>query len=259
VTIPRTDRAAQSSAAAPVAVPVSVEADVPSRMVEAGIPVGLPVITVVGGASGLRDEFAEAARVAIAGVIVPVAVSRGAAIVDGGTDSGVMGMVGRCHAAAGATSPLIGVAVQAMVRRPVGTAEPDAQDAQAPEPHHRYLVLVPGREWGDESAWLSAVADALCAGRPSVTVVVNGGEITLQDVRRSLEAHRPVVATAGTGRSADAVAAAVDGCQEDPADSDDETWTTIREGIAAGLVTVLDPGTPLPQRRAQLDALIAAD
>jgi hypothetical protein len=50
------------------------------------------------------------------------------------------------------------------------------------------------------------VADVLAAGRPAVTVVVNGGEITYADAAASLDRGRPVVVLAGTGRTADAIA-----------------------------------------------------
>jgi len=42
-----------------------------------------------------------------------------------------------------------------------------------------------------------------------------GGEITYDDVVRSLERHRPVVVLAGTGRTADAIAAATSRNSED--------------------------------------------
>jgi len=52
---------------------------------------------------------------------------------------------------------------------------------------------------------------SLSEGFPSVTVVVNGGEITFKDVSYSLQADRPVVTLDGTGRTADKLAAAVRG------------------------------------------------
>jgi hypothetical protein len=50
------------------------------------------------------------------------------------------------------------------------------------------------------------VATALAGAAGSVTVVINGGEITLEDIRQSLAARRPVLVVAGTGRVADLLA-----------------------------------------------------
>jgi hypothetical protein len=76
------------------------------------------------------------------------------------------------------------------------------------ERNHSHFVLVPGSFWGDESPWLSRVATEIAGSAPSATVLINGGEIAFQDVAHSLEAHRPVLVIAGTGRTADRIAAA---------------------------------------------------
>ena len=91
-----------------------------------------------------------------------------------------------------------------------------ASDRVALEPNHTHVVLVPGIEWGDESPWLSEVADVVADGAPSVTVVVNGGEITFDDALTSLRRGRPVVVLAGTGRTADEIAGARAGRVSDP-------------------------------------------
>ena len=78
------------------------------------------------------------------------------------------------------------------------------------------MILVPGQTWGDESPWLSRVATAIADGQPSVTLVVNGGQITYDDIDHSLQAGRPVIILAGTGRAADTIAAAARGDTEDP-------------------------------------------
>ncbi len=84
-------------------------------------------------------------------------------------------------------------------------------DAVALERNHTHFVLVPGAEWGDESPWVARVASALAAGRGSATVLVNGGETAWLDVEHSIEAGRAVVVIGGSGRTADTIAAAVDG------------------------------------------------
>ena len=134
-------------------------------------------------------------------------------MVDGGTDSGVMQVMGQARDSAGASFPLIGVAAEGTVIVP---GAPPAPDAAALEPHHTQVILVPGDTWGDESPWLSSVATAIADSRPSLTLVVNGGQITYDDIEHSLQAGRPVIVLAGTGRTADAIAAAAHGRAEDP-------------------------------------------
>jgi SLOG in TRPM, prokaryote len=75
------------------------------------------------------------------------------------------------------------------------------------------------------------VATELAGGWPSVTVLVNGGEISYTDVACSLHAGRPVLAVAGSGRTADEVASAVRG---GPADEQ------AVQLAASGLVEVVD-------------------
>jgi hypothetical protein len=72
--------------------------------------------------------------------------------------------------------------------------------------HHSHFVLVPGENWGDESRWLSRVAQTLAEDRPTVTILINGGEIALRDVQHSVDAHRPVLVLEGSGRAADDLA-----------------------------------------------------
>jgi SLOG in TRPM, prokaryote len=78
------------------------------------------------------------------------------------------------------------------------------------------VILVPGQAWGDESPWLSRVATAMADGQPSLTLVINGGQITYDDIDNSLRAGRPVIVLEGTGRTADAIAAAARGDTAEP-------------------------------------------
>jgi hypothetical protein len=129
--------------------------------------------------------------------------------VDGGTDAGIMRFIGQARTEIGGTFPLIGVAAIGTVILPENP--PPFSDAAPLESNHTHFVLVPGSNWGDESPWLAHIASLLSEGFPSVTVVVNGGEITFKDVSYSLQADRPVVTLDGTGRTADKLAAAVRG------------------------------------------------
>jgi SLOG in TRPM, prokaryote len=197
---------------------VADTSELPDALRRLGLDAPRPVVALVGGASGLvdgghlRDLFTDE--------LVPVVRRVGAAIVDGATDAGVVALVGRARAEDEAAGfPLVGVAVEALVR-----AEAEI------EPHHTHLLLVPGSDWGDETPWLARVAGALAGPRPSVTVLVEGGEIALADVEESVAAGRRVVVVEGSGRTADALAGAADGPRLD----------ALR---ASGLVEAVPPGS----------------
>lgn len=222
--------------------------DLPALLSAAGLTGPRPVLVVVGGASGLDDTGLEDARAVVERVAMPAAVHCGAAVVDGGTDAGVMRLVGRAHAWAGSPNPLVGVAVQRLVRVPGRASTGLGPDAVGAEPHHTHLVLVPGDQWGDESPYLSAVAGLLSGTSPAVTLVVNGGTVTIADVQISVAAGRPVVVAAGTGRTADELAAALHagGSTAAPVSG----WG--HGVVASGLVTVLRSDSPLAHRQDQL-------
>ncbi|MGE3287352.1 MAG: hypothetical protein AB7J32_14775 [Pseudonocardia sp.] len=162
------------------------------------------VIVLVGGAGGLGEEMLAALADVLRDEVVPVAEQRKAVVVDGGTDSGVMRLIGRARAAAGGGFPLVGVAAEGTVVAP--EARTSAPDAAALEPNHTLFLLVPGANWGDETAWIAEVAGVVAGDRPSVTLLVNGGPIAYDDVDASLTARRRVVVLAGSGRAADAIA-----------------------------------------------------
>ncbi len=187
---------------------------IPDALATLAVRRGRPVLVLVGGAGGMSDAHLETLRKLLADAVVPLLERHGAAVVDGGTDSGVMQVIGRARAAGGYRFPLVGVAAQDTVA--TGGRVPSNPDAAALEPHHTHFVLVPGSEWGDEAPWLGHVAEAIAEGAAMLTMVVNGGEITFADVSASLKRHRPVLVLAGTGRTADAIAEARAGREADP-------------------------------------------
>lgn len=167
-----------------------------------------PTLVLVGGAGGLRDVELTRLRPLFVEVLAPLFEVLGVFVVDGGTDAGVMRLMGQTRAETGATFSLIGVPPAGLVTLP-GTTPPRAESAPL-EPHHTHFVLVPGSKWGDDSPWLSRVACTLGSGKPSLTLLINGGEIAREDVSQSVKAGRPVVVVGGTGRLADEIATATE-------------------------------------------------
>lgn len=202
-------------AGSPTAIGLYVDqpCEVPAALAALGLEEPRPVVVMVGGAGGLDPADMDRLRALFESGLVPVMTRLGAAAIDGGTWSGVMRLLGEARSGAGAVFPLVGVAAAGTVMLPGG---PQLQDDTALlDPNHTHFVLVPGDHWGAEAGWIARVATELAGGKPSITVVVNGGEIVYSDVERSLDVDRPVLTIAGSGRTADQLAAAVRGAPAD--------------------------------------------
>jgi hypothetical protein len=166
------------------------------------------LITLVGGAGGLSPDDLARLLPLFEGALVPAAQTMEAVVLDGGTDVGVMRLMGQARTAREGTFPLIGVAVDRTVILP-GEDAP-RPDAAPLEPNHTHFVLVPGEDWGDESLWLNQISEEVGKSVPTVTILINGGEIARRDVAFTLAAGQPVLVLAGSGRLADELAASVD-------------------------------------------------
>ncbi|WP_296805225.1 hypothetical protein [Thiocapsa sp.] len=163
-----------------------------------------PVLVLVGGAANLPEAVAPA-LLRLFERMAPQLDALGAAVIDGGTAFGVMALMGRARRSAGARFPLIGIAPQGAVV--IDSGEPDpplGKDGKARlDPDHTHFILVPGDGWGDESPWISAVADRLASGRGTLMLVAAGGEITRLDVTHRLRSGGRVLVLAGSGGTAD--------------------------------------------------------
>ena len=221
------------------AIEVECVEDIAAALSGLGLEVPRPTLVVVGGAAGLGDSELEGLA-PLADGLVRAAAGAGAAIVDGGSDAGVMQLVGRAHDEVGKGVALVGVVVRALAGLP---GKPVVPPMAALEPRHTHFVLVPGSSWGEEAPWIARIAGVVAGGRPSVTVLVNGGEISWNDVAQSVAAGRRVLAVAGTGRTADALAAAAAG---GPADQ--RAAALVRTGLVEVVVPGDDPHPSLQER-----------
>lgn len=164
-------------------------------------------LVIVGGASGLDDDQQMQLDDLFHRVLAPLAQEMQLYVVDGGTDAGVMRLMGQARTAINGDFPLIGVAPRSLVHLPDSPA--DHPDASTLEPNHTHCILVPGEQWGDESPWISEIATRLSGQHESMTVLINGGSITVQDAYASVAAGREIVIVAGTGRVADDIVQAL--------------------------------------------------
>jgi hypothetical protein len=166
-----------------------------------------PVIVLIGG--GIDEQQAEATHRAIQ-TISRVADDLSALVICGGTDMGVMAEMGQIRWKSGYTFPLVGIAPEALVTWTDGPHSTKflwwGKQRWQLEPHYSHFILVPGSEFGDESPWIVDTATMLSKDHRSVTILINGGEVSRKDIDLSLENSRPVIALSRTGRLADELA-----------------------------------------------------
>ena len=193
-----------------LAIKVSELAELPTALRQMSLGDSRPILVIVGGASQISDADFLRIQSLFVEVLAPIAETLGAYVVDGGTDAGVMRLMGYARNQINAQFPLIGVVPIGKVVLPEQTTTP-SDHASPLQADHTHFVLVAGNDWGDESPWIVEVATVLAGEYPSVTVLINGGEITFADALNSVTAGRLVMAIAGSGRTADKLALAVDG------------------------------------------------
>ena len=168
---------------------------------------GYPVIVLIGGVIDPRE--AEATHRAIH-TISGIAEDMKAVVICGGTDMGVMAEMGQIRWKSGYTFPLVGIAPEALVTWTEGPHSTKflwwGKQRWQLEPHYSHFILVPGSQFGDESPWIVDAAAILSKAHKSVTILINGGEVSRKDIELSLENGRPVIALGGTGRPANELA-----------------------------------------------------
>lgn len=176
------------------AVNLTAEKEIPGALAQLDIPHPKPVIVLVGGASGIGwwDKFPMSKAIRI---IARLAEETQAVVVDGGTQAGIMKEIGVQRKRYKFSFPLIGVVFDNLLMK----EEPKS----ILESNHTHFFLIPGDDWGAESSWISKIATAIAGDRKSITVLVNGGNISRTDVEYSLLENRPTFAMRGTGRMAD--------------------------------------------------------
>jgi len=162
-------------------------------------------IVIVGGAGGMSAEDIAKVQTFFETHLIPFVRSKNAAIIEGGTDSGVMAAIGRARELTQGTFPLVGVLARDVEN--IGTIL---------EPHHTHFIFCPGSNWGDESEWIAAAASALSGSQPTVAILINGGQITWDDARVNVKYGRSVVIAEGSGRAADVIANTSTGRAFDP-------------------------------------------
>src|SRR4051812_5281993 len=160
--------------------------DMERALARLGLDPPRPVLVLVGGAAGLEGDAFERLRPLFQEALAPFAEETGAVVIDGGTNSGVMRLMGDARG----SFPLLGVVVERFAH---------GDDGAELDPNHTHFLLVEGDRWGDESPLIAAAAEALAGGAPQATGLVEGGEIAGADGPPRGGAGRPPGTLLGGG------------------------------------------------------------
>lgn len=221
----------------------------------AGLQGPTPTLLVIGGASHMTAESQTKLLQFFNDTLATLSKRVGITVLDGGTDAGVIHMMGQARHHVEGHFNLVGVAPLNRVIFPIDETPPSDADDQtyspvALEPHHTHFFLVPGENWGSESRWLARFSSVLAGHFPSMTILINGGQVSLKDLRLNLELGRQVTIIAGSGRLADAVADAISG----KTPSEDETIQNLVNVYYPSQISVFDIlSSSLDDLKTQLD------
>ena len=205
------------------AVNITEDKEIPEALAELEIPHPKPVIVLVGGAGGIGfwDKFPMRKAIRI---VARLAEEVGSVVVDGGTQAGIMKEIGAQRKRNKLSFPLVGVVFDSLLIQ----QEPKS----ILDPNHTHFFLIPGEDWGDESAWISKIATAIARDQKSITILVNGGNISRTDVQYSLLENRPAFVMRGTGRMADEITLGGDIMAIDISEKSEEILEFLRSRLA---------------------------
>lgn len=167
------------------------------------------LIMIAGGAAGLDESLKPCLAQLFSRGVTWAAAEMHAIIVDGGTQAGVMAIMGQAVADQGRQSVLLGLAPTGKVSYPGGPAEGSIEDRAPLDPNHSHFVLVESDEWGGETETMYELAEELSKEIPVLTVLVNGGQVAKHEVLQSVSQGWPIIVIEGTGRLADEIASTV--------------------------------------------------
>ena len=169
------------------------------------IPKPRTLLVLIGGADELDQNLTSQLDQLFSRGLARAAADTEALVMDGGTNAGVMALMGKAVADRGRATPLLGVAPAGKVTYPGGPADGSIAEGAPLDANHSHFVLVEGSEWSSGNEMMFKLANELGAGSTVITVLVNGGPATKDEVLRSVRQGWPIIVIQGSGRLADEI------------------------------------------------------
>ncbi len=170
------------------------------------IPQPKALLIVIGGAKNLDESTKATLLPLFSNGIAATAAEIGALIIDGGTKSGIMELMGQGVAEQEHQSVLLGVAPEGKVCYQSQPTHGVGEGKTLLDPNHSHFILVKGDKWGDETSTMFGIAHELAKQSPVVTVLVSGGDVAKQEVLQSVQRGWPILVITDTGQLADTLA-----------------------------------------------------
>lgn len=199
------------------------------------------VILILGGADNLSEEIRPKLKHWFGRGIARAATQMNAVIIDGGTNTGVMSLMGEGVADHFYQTPLIGVAPRQLVDDQSDGQEGDIEKKKKLEPNHSHFVLVEGASWSSKSPIMFDLFDELKkneqpknetqgndvasglngksskspgkdekpAKLPTVAILAGGGQTTRMEVLCAVRKKITIIVLEGSGGLADEIVAAI--------------------------------------------------
>ena len=173
------------------------------------LPVPRFAIALHLGAMDMMPDYRQKIKDLLKDSLIRFAQDNQALIADGGTEAGVIQIVGEAYEALDANFPLVGITVSDTVTFPGGP--PPAEGRWSLNEAHTHFVIVEANDFGAESQLL--VGMARVAGRAGLALVINGGGIVRSEIEMHARLGTPIIVLKGTGRYADQLANALPGSE----------------------------------------------
>lgn len=194
------------------------------------------VLLLIGGADSVDEKLQARLTQLFGRGVARAAVTVKAVIVDGGTQAGVMALMGEAVAARGYKSSLVGVAPAGKVKFAGSTGTGDTPL----ESNHSHFVLVPAADWGGETNTIfSLVAELTNKKQPWVALIVGGGNVARREALEAVRQNLPLHVVAGSGGVADEIAAAFEAQPQLPEDP------VLAEIVADGQIEIIQLSSPV--------------
>jgi hypothetical protein len=161
---------------------------------------------VIGRASSLDEQFVDRLKLLCNLGIARQAIEAEAIVIDGGTEGGIMKIMGEAIAERGYHSILLGIAPSGTVTYPGALIENAHSERVSLDPNHSHFVLVEGNDWGVETETMYKLADELCKNMPVVTLLINGEENAKREAWNSVQRGWPLLIMRESGKTADEIA-----------------------------------------------------
>ena len=190
------------------------------------------ILSITGGTGKFPAELEQQTRIIIESAIVPLAYEYNLMVIDGGTNAGVIQIIGDAvekarsiypqvigsEAPSEFTSrpPLVGFAPRPKVLAP--SIEQIEENSVSLDQNHTYFILISDVEdWGGEVEYMFSFIEYLVLEQniPALQIIFNGGRITIKEVHYAVLQHRPVLLLEGSMRAVEVIAAVLDGASRE--------------------------------------------